>query len=62
MTIEVAAEFSSTPTSEHRAGHTGDALAHAGIIGALLEALSSSESYWLVHCGGELYLQPVSET
>jgi len=62
MTTEVAADFSSTPMSDHRAGCTGNALAHAGIIGALLDALSSPESYRLVHSGGELYLEPVSET
>ena len=42
MMTEFAAGFPSTQTSDHRPGYTGDTLAHAGIIGALLEALNSS--------------------
>jgi len=62
MMTEIAAGFPSTQTSDHRPGYTGDAFAHAGIIGALLEALNSSESYRLVDCDGELFLEPRSET
>jgi hypothetical protein len=62
MMTEIAAGFPSTQTSDHRPGHTGDAFANAGIIGALLEALNSSESYRLVDCNGELFLEPRSET
>jgi hypothetical protein len=62
MTTEFAAGLSSTLTPDHRPDCGGDAFAHAGIIGALLEALNSPESYRLVHCDGELYLESVSET
>jgi hypothetical protein len=62
MMTEIAGGFPSTHTSDHRPGYTGDPLAHAGIIGALLEALNCSESYRLVDCDGELYLESVSET
>ena len=62
MTTEFAAGLSSTLTPHHRADCAGDAFAHAGIIGALLEALNSSESYRLVDCDGELFLEPLSET
>jgi len=59
MTPHVAAGPSATPTPDHRGGHE---LAHAGIIGALLEALNSPESYRLVHCDGELFIEPICET
>jgi len=59
MTPHVAAGPSSTPPPDRCAG---DELAHVGIIGALLEALNSPESYRLVHCDGELFLEPVSQT
>jgi len=62
MTTEFAAGLSSTQTSDHRPACTGDTLAHAGIIGALLDALNSSEGYRLVDCDGELFLEPRSET
>jgi hypothetical protein len=59
MTPHVAAGPSSTPTPDRRAG---DELAHVGIIGALLEALNSPESFRLVHCDGELFIEPIYET
>jgi len=39
----------------------GDGFAHAGIIGALLEALNAPERFQLIHCGGELFIEPVSQ-
>ena len=62
MTTEFAAGLSSTLTPDRRPDCGGDAFTHAGIIGALLEALNSPESYRLVHCDGEFYLESVSET
>ena len=43
MTPHVAAEHPSVPASDHGAGSIGDGFAHAGIIGALLEALNTPE-------------------
>jgi len=62
MTLHATTEHSSAPTSDHGAGSIGDGFAHAGIIGALLEALNAPERFQLVHCGGELFIEPVSQT
>jgi hypothetical protein len=58
MTPHVAAGPSSTPTPDRRAG---DVFASMGIIGALLEALNSPDSFRLVHCDGELFIEPICE-
>jgi hypothetical protein len=61
MTPHATDALSSALASDHGAGSIGDGFAHAGIIGALLEALNAPERFQLVHCGGELFIEPVSE-
>jgi hypothetical protein len=61
MTPHVAAEHAYTLGSDHGSGSIGDGFAQAGIIGALLEALNAPERFQLVHCGGELFIEPVSQ-
>ena len=58
MTPNVAAEHSSAQDFDHRAASVDDRIAHCGILGALIEALNAPETYRIVHCGGELFLEP----
>jgi hypothetical protein len=61
MTPQVTVEYPSALASDHGEGSIGDGFAHAGIIGALLEVLNAPERYRLVHCGGELFIEPLSQ-
>jgi hypothetical protein len=61
MTPHVAAEHPSALAADHGAGSTGDGFAHLGIIGALIEALNAPERFQLIHCDGELFIEPLSQ-
>jgi len=62
MTPHVAAEYPSALASDHGAGSIGDGFAHAGIICALLEVPNAPERFQLIRCGGELFIEPVSQS
>ena len=59
MTPHAAATASHVP--HHIMSATGNCLANAGIIGALLDALSGDGDYRLVDRGGELFIEGVGE-